>query len=183
MGVLAAALALAVALAGCYSPSLRDCTVSCAREGDCAQGQVCGSDGLCAAPDVAGRCAGAAPVDARPPELPDAPLPVDAGVAIDAAPPPDAPPANVALRIQIDGKGTVIVDGRSACSSSGPQRGDCTFDVTRGVAITVRAVQFPGDQPFSSWTSATCRGSDPMCTFTPMAATSLMARFGKMGGP
>ena len=51
------ALASAV-LAGCYAPDLRDCTVTCSESTDCADDQVCGGDGYCAAPDLAGTCAG-----------------------------------------------------------------------------------------------------------------------------
>jgi len=49
--------ALLAALAGCYSPEVKDCTVKCASPNDCGDGQVCGSDGLCAAQKVAGHCA------------------------------------------------------------------------------------------------------------------------------
>jgi len=42
--------------AGCYSPTLRDCTVTCTAERDCGGGQRCGPDGFCAAPSIAGRC-------------------------------------------------------------------------------------------------------------------------------
>lgn len=57
--VLARQLSIIVAVvlgAGCYSPSLRDCTVTCAAASDCGGGQICGADGYCAAPSVAGRC-------------------------------------------------------------------------------------------------------------------------------
>jgi hypothetical protein len=182
-GVLAPAVAGLVAVAGCYSPSLRDCTVTCSAESDCAAGQVCGDDGLCAGPDLAGHCSAPMPApDAGPGpgSRPDAAIAVDAGPAIDAAPPPDAP-AFVALRIQIDGKGTVFVDGRFGCSSTGPQKGDCTYDVARGVAQTIRAVSMP--DPFLSWTSVTCRGTNPVCTVTPTVSVIVVAKFGKAGGP
>jgi hypothetical protein len=183
MGFLAAAAAGAVVLAGCYSPSLRDCTVTCTAESDCAAGQVCGDDGLCAGPDLAGHCNAPAPApDAGPGPRPDAAIPVDAGPAIDAAPPPDAP-AFVTLRIQIDGKGSVFVDGRLGCSSMGPQKGDCSYDIARGVAQTIRAFAIQPDQPFSSWTSVTCRGTNAVCTITPTESVVVVAKFGKSGGP
>jgi len=47
--------------AGCYSPELRDCAVSCASPDDCAPGQVCGSDAYCAAPEIAGTCRARSP--------------------------------------------------------------------------------------------------------------------------
>jgi hypothetical protein len=181
MGILVLAVASLLVLAGCYSPSLRDCTVSCVAESDCAAGQICGDDGLCASPDRAGRCALQQPlppdasIDAR---SEDAPLPRDAA-ASDASP-PDAPPS-VALRVQIIGRGSVLVTGHPPCLSSGPQHGDCMYDIARGVPQNVVAVAMP-DQPFMSWTSATCRGQGASCTFTPTAATSVAAKFGR-GGP
>ncbi len=49
--------ALVAALAGCYSPDVKDCTVKCASPYDCGDGQVCGSDGMCASQKLAGHCA------------------------------------------------------------------------------------------------------------------------------
>jgi len=186
MGVLAGSRAgLLAALAGatsCYSPSLADCTVSCSGPRECASGQVCGADGLCAAPAVAGRCT--VPPDASADAELDAGIVIDAPLAmmIDAAM-PDAPlPATVRLRVQIVGKGRVVVDGRGTCSASmGPGGGDCTFDVARGVAQTVRAMPVQLDQWFLSWSSPTCRGQSATCTFTPTAETLVVAQFGKTG--
>ena len=48
-----------VCLVGCYSPSVRDCTVSCGGPGDCTGGQVCSTEGWCAAPETS--CMGVAP--------------------------------------------------------------------------------------------------------------------------
>jgi hypothetical protein len=58
-------LVTAALAAGCYDPELRDCAVTCHGAGDCAGGQVCGADGFCAAPDVAGTCRSAR---AEPPD-------------------------------------------------------------------------------------------------------------------
>lgn len=176
-------LAVLAGAPGCYSPSLADCTVSCAGPSECASGQVCGNDGLCAAPEVAGRCmiapdAGAdAALDAG--VIIDAPIPVMIDAAVPDAPPPP-PPKTVKLRVQIGGKGRVVVDGRGTCSASaGPGGGDCTFDVARGAAQTVRAVPIQLDQRFLSWSSPTCRGQSATCTFTPAADTVVVAQFGK----
>jgi hypothetical protein len=171
MGILvhAAIAALAVAgaaIAGCYDPSLRDCTVSCASPGDCASSQVCGADGKCAAPEVAGRCGA---VDARGRD--DARLPGDADVDS-----PDAR-ATVALHVQVSGKGSVLVDGIGACSSQDPQRGDCLYDVTPGVPLTAHAIQIQSDQVFAMWMSTTCAGQGARCVFTPVAPTTINARF------
>jgi len=167
MGVLAgiAGLALAgVALAGCYSPALRDCTVSCASPDDCAAGQVCGADGMCAAPEVAGRCAMLAPdPDAGVPPV-DAPSPID-------------PPVTVRLTVQIMGKGKVDLQGIGTCSSQDPQKGNCAYEVAPGAAITAQAMQIQLDQVFTMWSSMTCSGQGPRCIFTPTAAAMIAARF------
>jgi hypothetical protein len=73
------ALALvAILAAACYDPSLRDCAVACRNGGDCATGQICGDDGWCAAPAVAGRCDAAR--DASEPDEPDAEAPIEPAV-------------------------------------------------------------------------------------------------------
>jgi hypothetical protein len=150
-----AALAAPATLGGCYDPSLRNCTVTCEGPGDCARGQVCGSDGLCAAPDVAGHCVLA-----------------DAAVAIDAP-----PVVTVKLHLHIEGKGIVTV-GSSACSDAGPTHGDCVIDVPRNVPATLVAMS-DGD-PFQMWTSLVCAAQGPTCTFTPiLPTTDVSARFKK----
>lgn len=179
MDVLAGVAALVV-LSGCYAPSLRDCTVSCAGPVDCAPGQVCGDDGLCADPDVAGRCAMATvdagmAQDAPPPPPRDAAPGVDASVASDAA--PDAPPL-VKLRVQIEGKGSVVVDGRGTCSSMDPSHGNCMYDVALGVAQRVQATAIMMDESFLGWTSITCAGQGAICTFTPGLSLTIVAKFG-----
>lgn len=49
---LASALLGVVLLSGCYDPDLPDCTISCVGPDDCADGQVCTGDGVCAAPSA-----------------------------------------------------------------------------------------------------------------------------------
>jgi len=170
MGVLAAAAA-ALVVAGCYAPELRDCTVTCDSPGDCASGQVCGSDGMCAAPESAGRCARVAP-DAGLDGLP----PRDAG--LDSM--PDATPT-VRLTVQIMGKGSVVLGGATSCSSADPQRGMCVFAVPLGATMTAQATQIQLDQIFAMWTSTVCAGQGARCTFTPVATTTISARFDKIG--
>jgi hypothetical protein len=166
MGVLAGiAAAAGLALAGCYAPSLRDCTVSCGSTSDCATGQVCGSDGMCASPEVAGRCrtlVDAGNLDA--PAHPDAALP-DAG-------------RMVRLTVQIMGKGSVIVDGVGACSSQDPDKGNCMYDVVAGAPLTAQANPIDASDVFAMWGSMTCAGQDARCQFTPVIATVIAARFG-----
>jgi hypothetical protein len=177
-----AVVAALVVLAGCYAPSLRDCAVSCAGPADCAPAQVCGDDGLCAAPEVAGHCAMTS-VDAG--RMPDAapPLPRDAAPPRDSAPPVDAAepdaPLVVKLHVQIEGKGSVVVDGRGTCSSTDPSHGNCMYDIALGVAQRVQATEIDPMQSFLGWTSITCAGQGPTCTFTPPVAVTIVAKFGK----
>jgi hypothetical protein len=186
MGLLNSAAALVAsltALVGCYTPALRDCTVSCTGTGDCAAGQVCGGDHLCAAPEIAGRCAalGSGPgIDAGE-HAQDAALPGDAA-SPDA--PPDGPinsPGLIRLHVQISGKGSVLVQGYGSCSSIAPQHGDCRYDIARDMPQNVVAVAILLDERFTAWTSDTCSGQDDSCTFTPTAATSIVARFDHVG--
>jgi len=160
MGLLGRSLAAGlVALAGCYSPTVLDCTVSCGSPHDCVSGQICGNDGLCATPEVAGRCGG----------LRDAGLPRDAAGSDGSA--------IISLHVQITGKGSVFVEGRGTCSSMDPQRGDCIFGIPLDVAQTVEALAIEPDQAFTSWTSVTCNGPNARCTFIPVAATVITAKF------
>jgi hypothetical protein len=161
------AAAAACALAACYSPSLRDCTVSCAGSGDCAPDQVCGEDGMCAAPDMAGRCA----MESADPPMP---MPRDAAVVDSAA--ADAAPV-VRLRVQVDGKGSVTIEGQGTCGSQDPGHGTCMYDIPVGVAQRLQAIAIVPDEPFTAWTSIICGGQGPMCTFTPLVATAVVAKF------
>jgi hypothetical protein len=165
MEVLAALAAVAL-LAACYQPSLRDCTVSCASPGDCAHGQVCGADGMCAAPGIAGHCM-TAPDAGQPPR----------DAAVDAR--PDTTPT-VRLTVLVMGKGSVVLDGTTTCSSLDPQHGNCSYDVEPGIAITAQATAIQSDQIFVRWTSETCSDASARCTFTPDGATTISARFEKL---
>ncbi len=161
--------AASLALAACYSPTLRDCTVTCASSDDCASSQVCGADKMCAAPGVAGTCSEHAIVDAG--TGPQDAANSDAGMT-------DAPPSMVALHVLIDGKGTVFVDNYGPCSSQGAQHGDCLFNVAARVAQTIRVSLPPGD-PFVEWTSDTCKGAGPVCSFTLSAPATITGKFAK----
>jgi hypothetical protein len=166
MGLLAGiAAAAGLALAGCYSPSLRDCTVSCGSASDCATDQVCGADGMCASPAVAGRCGAA--VDAGH---------LDAPARTDAALPDAARTAR--LTIQIMGKGSVIIEGIGACSSQDPDRGNCVYDVVAGAPLAAQAMSITATDVFAMWSSITCAGQGARCQFTPVIATVIAARFG-----
>lgn len=163
---LLARVATVAALSGCYSPDLRDCTVTCASSADCAGAQVCGSDHFCARPASAGTCArtqsdgGGPPGDAGP----DASAPPDAGgnPPRDAA--PDAAPTGV-LQLQVMGHGELVA-GSHMCST------DCMFELPL-VPVDVVAVA-AGDQAFDGWTIGPCVGSpSTTCTVTPPATVGV----------
>jgi hypothetical protein len=95
----------ALTLAGCYSPSIRDCSVACARDLSCPAGTTCGADGLChtepgshcvapedgpATPDGVVHGVDAPPGSADGGQRTDAP---DAPGPLDARGPADAPAA------------------------------------------------------------------------------------------
>ena len=159
MAVLSRAVALAC-LAACYSPDVRDCSVTCASSADCAGAQVCGTDHFCAMPDIAGTCA-------RQQAMPDAGSPADAARDADVTPPadaalPDAPPdapATGALHLKVGGHGQLVAGGHT-CTM------DCTYQVPL-VTIDVVAVGM-GDQVLDKWTEGPCVGSQSTtCTVTP----------------
>ncbi|HEY5926558.1 MAG TPA: hypothetical protein VIV11_32950 [Kofleriaceae bacterium] len=169
-------MALSIALAGgCYAPELRDCTLTCSAATDCADGQVCDSEGFCAAPEIAGTCsslpghAGGNDRDAG----------IDAPKINDAR--PDAAPdamTHVLLAITIESKGRVIVQTIGTCEQSGPQNGSCVFYVPRDVELTVQAQPY-SDHRFDRWTTTTCMSAPATCMFTPTSATPLGVKFRK----
>ena len=182
MGLLSRGVTLSLLLTpACYSPDLRDCTVSCVAATDCAAGQVCGSDRFCAAPEIAGRCA-SLPGDGGTGSsggVPDAGRLVDAAmVTADAA--PDAPPSTMTttVRAQIEGQGRITVDFRT-CDAAGPQKGDCTFVVLRDAQITVRAYAYPGWR-FDKWPTVPCDDDQvESCDFVAVDPTNVTAKFRK----
>jgi hypothetical protein len=122
---------LSTLLAACYEPDAVDCTVECAAAGDCADGQVCGPDHFCAAPDVAGMC----------------------NVSDE--------PQMVSLVVTITGHGKVSIDKVGNCDSESPSQGNCTFTVTPGVMQQLKAVENSEREFISwtetcSGSSATC---------------------------
>ena len=170
MALLARAVCAATLLAGCYSPDLRDCTVSCASSADCAGAQVCSADHLCAAKAVS--CANPAhPVDAAV-ETSDAPARlVDAPRMVDAGPPPIDAPAPVALHLHVDGMGGTLSFNSFSCTD------DCTYQVPYNVSITVLATA-NGNHSFVAWSQGPCTGSlQHTCTVMPTTPLTLAAKF------
>lgn len=166
-------LALGSLFAACYSPDVRDCTVTCATSRECTGGQVCGDDHLCSAPghacsatpDLSDAAIGDSGSDDLPPDgRPDAPL--------------DAAPAMIDLHVHIDGAGRVVLLSGPVCDSDAPAKGDCHISVRAGVPQTATAE--PHDHfMFDRWTSMTCATAGETCVLVPVGATSLSVRFRK----
>jgi hypothetical protein len=142
---------LAGALSACYSPDLRDCTVTCASVGDCARGQVCGVDRLCAAPAIANQCRRLVAMD-------------DAGGHDTGSIAPPAPDAgHVLVHITIHGGGTVVADGAVACTSLDAKASSCDLDALAGVTLMLEAAP---STSFDHWDGA-CTGPLASCALTP----------------
>jgi len=144
----------------CYSPDLRDCTVTCTGASECAASQVCTAEHFCAAPDVS--CA-------MPPDAPLVPRDAPAG---EDAPPIDAL-ATGDLHVRIMDKGNIEVTGVGTCPE------DCTYTVLLDMTLELRAI--PGkDREFERWTSAACSGADETCILTPVdPVTEVSVKFRK----
>ena len=174
MALLARVLAAATLLAGCYSPDLRDCTVTCASSADCAGAQLCNAAHLCAAKDVSCSTMTTTPRDASPDE--DAPVQRDAAIMIDAGRPPIDAPAPVALHVHVDGAGGTLSFGTFSCTD------DCTYQVPYAEAITITATA-NGNHTFVGWSQGPCLGSlARTCDVTPTMPLTIAARFIHGGG-
>ena len=169
MAVLNRLVLATMPLTACYAPELRDCAVSCTRQDDCAPGQVCGAEALCAAPAIAGRCATLTASDAGAGAAMDGP-PSDGEAPV---PPNDGPTST--LTVRISGRGHVVVLGTGWCDHTAPHQ-RCTFEVQRGIERTLTATPAVGMR-FDRWSEA-CTGRSATCQVTPLAlATSVHARF------
>ena len=160
------ALLFASFATACYSPDVRDCTVTCNQAADCAPSQVCGSDGFCAAEDVAGRCATiAAPndagIDGRKPDA-----------RVDAM--PDAWPM-VRLVVRIDGRGVVTIPTVGECDGGSGQT-ECPFDVKKDVPLTLHATP-KNNWRFDAWSEACAAATTSSCAIAPSAMVSARVRF------
>ncbi|HUS30230.1 MAG TPA: hypothetical protein VMZ53_17100 [Kofleriaceae bacterium] len=137
----------ALLLASCYSPEALDCTVSCSASDACGDGQVCGSDGFCADPAVAGHCGGP-----------------DGGM----------PSSLVSLRVMIDGPGKVTVETVGLCDEGG--RDGCMFSVQNGRSLQLKA-QAKSDKEFVGWMGACSGSSTTCTLTPVAALTQVGARF------
>ena len=143
------ALLLLPFVAACYAPDVVDCTLACEAAGDCAEGQVCGADHLCAAPEMAGHCKQMTqPTDDKVP-----------------------------LRVTISGHGKVAIDSFGMCDSNGATDGDCTVMVPKNIVRHLTAIPTDEDRSFERWTTTNCAGQDSSCTLTPTGATLVGAKF------
>jgi len=138
---------LSALLAACYEPNPMDCTVECASAGDCVEGQVCGSDHMCAAPEIAGMC------NATGDE-----------------------PRTVSLVISIAGRGKVSIDHIGTCDSDSPLQGNCTFAVTPGMPQQLEAVEGK-DRDFVAWTSTCSGSASTCTLTPVTALTQVGAKF------
>lgn len=175
MGLLARTwfVACASIATSCYSPELRDCTLSCASVGDCASGQVCGSDRLCVAAER-GSCT-SSPDDAG---IDDDVEGMHSGAGLDAR--TDAAidaPTRGAIKVSVEGKGWVYVVGHGTCDSDPPQSGDCMFIVPLEIPVTIHA-EAREDWRFDRWTTSACTDDDEeTCTFLPQVAMQVSVKF------
>jgi hypothetical protein len=181
MGLLGRAIALSFVASACYSPDLRDCTVSCSAPGDCASGQMCGPQGFCAAPDVScasGGGGGGGSSDAGVPIRDAHEVDAETIAPADAMPDPPDAPTQTTVHVKIDGQGRVTIIGVGTCESDPPQKGDCTFVVLPNIALIATASPYP-DWRFEKWTSAQCMAeSTTTCTFAAHGAvTNLSLKF------
>ena len=151
---MAALIAIVLVLGACYSPDLRDCTVACASNADCAGGHVCGTQGLCAAPDVS--CSVTGPDGSAPTDAPDADA-MEPDARPDARPDAAPPAMIVALVIEIKGHGSVHVDGSATC---GPPM--CNLQFPAGTSVTLHALP-DDDREFDRWEEA-CTGMSHTCS-------------------
>jgi hypothetical protein len=157
-----ATLAVAACASGCYSPAIGDCELSCGSDGDCAGGQVCGAEHLCAARSLS--CA-AAVVDGGASDGKHATA-ADAH-AIDAT-------SDVTLTIMIGGMGMVTLDGGASCAMA-----SCNLLAPIDVKATLVATP-TGNMMFDMWMMPPCAGQGATCTFVPTANTMVQVHFKPM---
>jgi hypothetical protein len=172
MAILSAITIAISALAACYSPVVRDCTVTCATPSDCTGGQICDSDGFCAMPEAANRCGDVVRPDAS--VMTDA-RPLDARLSDAAAPPAPDATLLVELAIEIGGRGKVHVIGVGLCNALFDEP-SCTYTVLANIPLQLHAIASPGWR-FEKWSNA-CGGRDELCVVTPTPAiTKVKAKF------
>ncbi len=100
-------------LAACYSPEIRDCTVTCTASTDCADDQVYGSDQFCASPAVANECE-------------------TMGSGSSAM--------KITLRVTVQGLGKVVVKDVGECLAAHNAPGDCTWQLPVGTRVELEAI-------------------------------------------
>jgi hypothetical protein len=162
------AMVSATSLVACYSPSVRDCTVSCNSADDCASDQVCTS-GMCAAPGASCDVT----IDASNPDAANDDAAMNDGGGGDAMT-DGTPPIDAAadLRIVITGRGSVVGDQPGIDCTVPPA--DCTYGINPGTVVMLTAVDGPGTHTFVDWTTPNCMGAGRTCTVTVTAPVTLV---------
>ena len=144
----ALAIVLVATVGACYEPELRDCTVSCSGPGECARGQVCGDDGWCAVPEVAGQCGEPAPVG-----------------------------SSLRVTITGQGR-VKIPSLDQVCQAMTPAGTECTYAITPAMPLSMKAENAGGGYEFQGWATANCDGQGATCELAAAAGDNLVgARF------
>jgi hypothetical protein len=145
-----------VILASCYQPDVLDCVVACSGANECAADQVCGADGWCASPEVAGQCATVSAADG--------------GLDV----------ATTELGVIVNGKGRVVADPPTVgCDGESPNEPvECSFAVTTGNPLTLTAVAIHHGWRFVGWAGATCGDqATETCELVVVAPVTVVAQF------
>ena len=120
---------IAVLLAGCYDGEIGDCELPCATAGECPDGLACGSDGWCAAPEVAGTCAATAPASLE-----------------------------VRVVVRGKGA-VIAADPALDCRGDSPNDPvTCALEVVAGTAVELTATPVHQHWQFDGWDGADCDG-------------------------
>lgn len=148
------AIAIIVGAAGCYSPDLPDCAVTCATDDDCAGDQVCNEQNRCAA---AGQTCNADTIDAGPGETMDGSM-----------------QRMVTLKVMIMGKGKVSVTNVGECEVAMGPAPMCEWMVPAGrYQITATKT----DKDFDKWASILCANQGPTCNTDILLGGTVIAKF------
>ena len=139
-----------VLLAGCYSPELADCVVTCGGDGDCAGDQNC----------VGGLCTGGTAACG------------DAGNGMTM----DAPPGRkITLRASVMGEGKIVIANVGECKM-GDSAAMCTWSIPTGT-YSFEAISNRADKPFERWSSILCSSQDATCTAMLFLDSTIAAKF------
>lgn len=140
-------LVMMVLVAGCYSPELEDCVVTCTSSEECGGDLVCTPKGLCAA----------------------------SGDACNATT-TGGPMIELRITVMGEGSVEVDGVGVCDPSSSGPMGETCILAAPAG-SLSLEAIPGEDDKPFEKWTSIVCAGQDESCEVTLVIGAMISAKF------